>query len=122
MKDLRKIAQQQTSLSKLMEGREKITMKMLVINHPNGVTVTSVDVVPDTKTGEMYSIFTFSENEKLFASGGIVFNKVVNAWLAEYDNDIEMLNHDLAEMGGVKVKFAYGKTGNNRDIVKCEIL
>ena len=122
MKDLRKIAQQQTVLSSLMEGREKITMKMLVINYPNGVTVTGVDAVPDTKTGEMYSIFTFAENEKLFASGGIVFNKVVSAWISEYDNDIEMLNHDLSEMGGVKVKFTYGKTGNNRDIVKCEIL
>ena len=28
MKDLRKIAQQQTLLSKIMEGREKITMKI----------------------------------------------------------------------------------------------
>ena len=122
MKNLREIAQQQTLLSKLMEGREKITLKKLVTAYPNGVTVTGVDMVPDAKTGEMYSIFTFSENEKLFASGGIVFNKVVNAWLSEYDNDIEMLNHDLSEMGGVKVKFTYGKTGNNRDIVKCEIL
>lgn len=122
MKDLRKIAQQQTVLSKLMEGREKITMETLVRNYPNGVTVTGVDLVPDTKTGDMYSIFTFSENEKLFASGGIVFNKVVNAWLREYDNDIEMLNHDLPEMGGVKIRFSYGRTANNRDIVKCEIL
>lgn len=122
MKDLRKIAQQQTVLSKLMEGREKITMKNLVKAYPNGVTVTSVDMVPDAKTGEMYSIFTFSENEELFSSGGIVFNKIVKAWITEYDNDIEMLNHDLAEMGGVKVKFTYDKTENDRDIVICEIL
>lgn len=122
MKDLRRIAQQQTTLSLLMEGREKITMETLVRKYPDGVTVIGVDLVPDTKTGEMYSIFTFLENEKLFASGGIVFNKVVNAWLKEYDNDIEMLNHDLPEMGGVRIRFFYGKTGNNRDIVKCEIL
>lgn len=122
MKDLRKIAQQQTVLSKLMEGREKITMEKLVRIYSNGVTVIGVDLVPDAKTGEMYSIFIFSENEKLFSSGGVVFNKVVNAWLKEYDNDIEMLNHDLHEMGGVKIIFSYDITVNDRVIVKCEIL
>lgn len=117
---LRELAMEELALSPIMEGREKLKMEDLVKKYPIGVTITAVDMIPDAKTGELYSIFTFSEDDTKFASGGCVFNKVVKRWLEEYNYDIHNLSHDLAETS-IIVKFYYDRTSNKRDIVKCEI-
>lgn len=118
---LRDLAIKETTLSPIMDGREKIKMEDLVKQHPMGVTITAVDMIPDAKTGEMYSVFTFQEDTTKFASGGVVFNKIAKKWLEEYSYDINMLSHDLAEEK-VFIKFYYDRTANKRDIVKCEII
>lgn len=118
---LRDLAVKEIALSVIMEGREKFKMEDLVKQYPKGVTISAVDMIPDSKTGELYSVFTFREDETKFASGGVIFNKIAKKWLEEYDYDIHTLAHDLAEED-IKIKFYYDRTSNKRDIVKCEIL
>lgn len=118
---LRDLAVKEIVLSPIMEGKEKIKMEDLVKEYPGGVTVTAVDMIPDAKTGEMYSIFTFDEDVTKFASGGVIFNKIAKKWLEEYDYNIHNLSHDLAEEE-VKIRFYYDRTANKRDIIKCEII
>lgn len=118
---LRDLAIKEVTLSPIMEGREKIKMEDLVKQYPHGVTISAVDMIPDSKTGEMYSVFTYREDDNKFASGGVVFNKIAKKWLEEYSYDIHNLSHDLAEED-VKIKFYYDRTANKRDIVKCEII
>lgn len=118
---LRDLAMKEITLSPIMEGRDKIKMEELVRAYPQGVTISAVDMIPDAKTGEMYSLFTFKEDESKFASGGTVFNKIAKAWLEQYQYDIHTLAHDLVEED-IKIRFFYDKTANKRDIVKCVIL
>lgn len=118
---LRDLAIKELVLSPIMEGREKLKMEDLVKVYPKGVTITAVDMIPDAKTGELYSLFTFEEDETKFASGGVIFNKIAKKWLEEYDYDIHNLSHDLAEER-IVIKFYYDKTSNKRDVIKCEII
>lgn len=118
---LRDLALKELVLSPLMEGREKLKMEDLVRIYPKGVTITAVDMIPDAKSGELYSIFTFEEDNTKFASGGVIFNKVAKTWLEEYDYNIHNLSHDLAEES-IVIKFYYDKTSNKRDVIKCEIM
>ena len=118
---LRDLAIKELVLSPLMEGREKLRMEDLVKRYPNGVTITAVDMIPDTKSGELYSLFTFKEDETKFASGGVIFNKIAKKWLEAYDYNIHNLSHDLTEES-IVIIFYYDKTSNKRDVVKCEIV
>lgn len=120
--NFRKVAIEATTLSTLMLGREKIKMEELVRKYPGGVTIVAVDKIPDSKTGEMYSLFLFKEDTSVFATGGVVLNKIVDEWLKAYEGDVDMLNHDLHESGGVSVKFRYDRTSNGNNMVYCEVI
>lgn len=121
MKNLRDLARKATTLSELMENREKISTNEVIKNFPDGITLNAIDVI---KTSDVeYPVFTFSEDSNRFYCGGIVLSKIVDAWLEEYNRDLGMLNHDLAETGGVKVKLTESKTRDGKNnITQVEVI
>ena len=121
MKNFRDLARKATTLSELMENREKIQTGEVIKNFPDGITLNAVDVI---KTSDAeYPVFTFVEDSTKFYYGGIVLSKIVDEWLQEYNGDLGMLNHDLAESGGVKVKLTETKTRDGKNnITEVEVI
>ena len=121
MKNFRDLARKATTLSELMENREKIQTGEVIKNFPDGITLNAVDVI---KTSDAkYPVFTFVEDSTKFYCGGIVLSKIVDTWVKEYNGDLGMLNHDLAECGGVKVKLTETKTRDGKNnITEVEVI
>ncbi len=121
MKNFRDLARKATTLSELMENREKIQTGDVIKNFPDGITINAVDVI---KTSDAtYPVFTFVEDSHKFYCGGIVLSKIVDTWVHEYKGDLGTLNHDLAESGGVKVKLTETKTRDGKNnITEVEVI
>ena len=121
MKNFRDLARKATTLSELMENREKIQTGEVIKNFPDGITLNAVDVI---KTSDAkYPVFTFVEDSTKFYCGGIVLSKIVDEWVKEHNGDLGMLNHDLAESGGVKVKLTETKTRDGKNnITEVEVI
>lgn len=121
MKNFKDLAKKATTLSELMENREKIQTSEVIKNFPDGITINAVDVINTSEAS--YPVFTFSEDSHVFYCGGVVLSKIVVRWLDEYNGDLGLLNHDLAESGGVKVKLTEGKTHDGKNnITKVEVV
>ena len=113
--DLRGIAKSVTTLSILMENREKIETSELVKKYPDGVHVKGCDVVETSDA--RYSVVIFAEDEGKYYNGGLVLTKIVDAWL-QFDT-LEGINKELVK-DPVKMKFSEGKTktgGKNVTII-----
>lgn len=120
MKNFRDLAKKDTTLSELMENREKIQTGEVIKNFPDGITLNAVDVI---KTSDAkYPVFTFLEDSNKFYCGGVVLSKIVDTWLKAYNGDLGMCNHDLAESGGVKVKLTERKTRDGKNITEVEVV
>lgn len=121
MKNFRDLARKATTLSEIMENREKIQTGEVIKSFPNGITLNAVDVIKTTDAE--YPVFTFLEDSSRFYCGGIVLSKIVDTWVEEYNGDLGMLNHDLAESGGVKVKLRETKTRDGKNnITEVEVI
>lgn len=118
--NFRKTAQAVTSVSVLADGKDKIKTRDIIDNYPDGVTITAFDVIEGQKG--YYPLFNFKEDSSKFFNGGLIFMKIVNAWLDAYDGDIEKCNEDLKAEGGVKVKLELGTTKNGNNITKVKIV
>lgn len=114
------IAKKETTLSTVMEDRTKIDTDEIVDTFEDGVTVTEVDLITlDDKT---YAIGAFKEDNTKFFNGGKVFTNIVKEWVKQYNGDIGLLNHDLAECGGVKLKFRLAKTKKGNNVTLIDVL
>lgn len=121
MKNFRDLARKATTLSELMENREKIQTGEVIKSFPDGITLNAVDVIKTSDTE--YPVFTFLEDSSKFYCGGIVLSKIVDTWLDEYNGDLGLLNHDLVETGGVKVKLTETKTRDGKNnITQVEVV
>ncbi len=124
MKDFRKIAKDELTLSPLMEGRTKLDSDELMKKYPDGVKVIGFDFVTiwDEKSQSEKAVPVFATNNNEFFFGGTVAAKVASAWGAAYDGDIEAANSDLEKSGGVTMKFSRGKTKKGNNLTAVEIL
>lgn len=121
MKNFRDLARKATTLSELMANREKIQTGEVIKNFPDGITLNAVDLIHTSDT--TYPVFTFLEDPSRFYCGGIVLSKIVDKWVEEYNGDLGMLNHDLSESGGVKVKLTETKTRDGKNnITEVEVI
>lgn len=109
-----------TSLSKLMDGRKKASIDDIISAYPNGITVNGFDVV--NNGDDTYSIGIFAEDNGSFFFGGSVFTKIVRAWVAAFDGDVDEASHQLGTTGGVKMQFSHGRTKNGNNITLVKIL
>lgn len=114
------IAKKKTTLSELMNGREKIETDDIVRDYPNGITINSFDIV---STGEdRYPVVTYAEDDGKYLNGGIVLNKICDGWLEYFHGDIEQANMSLAKAGGVKCVFKKSKTKSGNNITTLDII
>lgn len=129
--NFKQAAQEATVACPLMTGRTKLSTDEVV----NRVcTIVAFDFAPkfdkagdpviDEVTGEVdkYGVVVLSEYPDKYYSVGTVFTKVCKAWAAAYDGDCIEASKDLAEDGGVAVKFTRGTTKKGQQLINVVIV
>lgn len=128
--NFKKVAQENTLLSPIMVGRDKLETEE-VINKE--LTIVVFDFAPkfdqtgnpvvDEKTGEVdtFGVVVFKEMPEKYYCVGSVFTKVCRAWAAPFESAKDASEALTAE-GGVKVKFTPSKTKKGNNLTAVEIL
>ena len=115
-----KIAEKATSLSPLMNGREKIDIDEIISYYPYGITITEFDII--TTGVDTFPVFLFEEDNTKFGFGGIVLHQIIDSWVQEFEGDIEATSKALKADGGVKMKFKKSRTKTGNNVTLIEIL
>lgn len=119
------LAKRATTLSPIMDGREKISTEDVIKKYPDGITVQEFDVVttPD-KDGNpsTYPIITFAEDSTKFLYGGKALMDMVTMWLANFEGDVEATSNALKASGGVKIKMRSSRTKQGLNFTKIEVI
>lgn len=125
--DFKKIALDVTTMSELMNGRDKMDTEELIKNYPNGVTIDFIDNVNMQQEDgeENVWIFVTEEQPNKFTFAGFVLAKIFNNILDEFEGDyaemIETYNSALKE-DKLRVKLERAKTKSKREITKVMVL
>lgn len=125
--DFKKIALDATTMSELMNGRDKMDTEELIKKYPNGVTIDFIDNVNMQQEDgeENVWIFVTEEQPNKFTFAGFVLAKIFNDILAEFEGDyaemIETYNSALKE-DKLRVKLERAKTKSKREITKVTVL
>lgn len=122
MNKFMEIAQKELSLSRVMEGREKVDTAALI---GGTYTIDEFDfiTVNDKNTGEptTYACVHFKELPNKFYNGGALIRKVCEAFTADYDGDIEAASDALKADGGVPFAFSSGRTSTGRNLTVISV-
>ena len=125
--DFKKIALDATTLSEIMNGRDKMDTEELIKKYPEGVTIDFIgNVNMQQEDGEENVwIFVTEEQPNKFTFAGFVLAKIFNNTLAEFEGDyaemIETYNSALKE-DKLRVKLERAKTKSKREITKVTVL
>lgn len=121
MKDFKKIAVNELSLSPLMAGREQLKTEDLIGEE---VTVYMFDFATITDKGveKTFPVLLLKEYPENYYNGGTLLSKLCMAWAAAYDGDIEAACKDLDESGGVKLRFKATKTKSGNNLTSVEVV
>lgn len=125
--DFKKIALDATTMSELMNGRDKMDTEELIKKYPNGVTIDLIDNVNMQQEDgeENVWIFVTEDQPNKFTFAGFVLAKIFNNILAEFEGDyaemIETYNSALKE-DKLRVKLERAKTKSKREITKVAVL
>ena len=121
MKDFRKIAIDELSLSHLIAGKEKLTSNDLVGKE---VTVTDFDFVTILDKGEEknFPVLLLKEYPANYYAGGALLNKLCCAWASEYDGDVEAASNDLHSSGGVKIRISRTTTRTGNSLIRIDVV
>lgn len=125
--DFKKIALDATTMSELMNGRDKMDTEELIKKYPNGVTIDFIDNVNMQQEDgeENVWIFVTEEQPDKFTFAGFVLAKIFNNILSEFEGDydemIETYNSSLKE-DKLRVKLERAKTKTKREITKVTVL
>lgn len=125
--DFKKIALDATTMSEIMNGRDKMDTEELIKKYPEGVTIDFIDNVNMQQEDgeENVWIFVTEEQPNKFTFAGFVLAKIFNNILAEFEGDyaemIETYNSALKE-DKLRVKLERAKTKAKREITKVIVL
>lgn len=125
--DFKKIALDATTMSELMNGRDKMDTEELIKKYPDGVTIDFIDNVNMQQEDgeENVWIFVTEEQPDKFTFAGFVLAKIFNNILSEFEGDyaemIETYNSALKE-DKLRVKLERAKTKAKREITKVTVL
>lgn len=125
--DFKKIALDATTMSELMNGRDKMDTEELIKKYPDGVTIDFIDNVNMQQEDgeENVWIFVTEEQPNKFTFAGFVLAKIFNNILNEFEGDyaemIETYNSALKE-DKLRVKLERAKTKTKREITKVTVL
>ena len=92
-----KAASKAVSNSFVREGREHISIDDLAAEYPNGVTITEFDML-NSKDGA-FPTFAYAEDINKFFNGNTSLKNIVDAWLAEFNGDVEECSNALVGVG-----------------------
>lgn len=111
---------QATTLSELMDNRDKLSIDDVISKHPDGVTIAAFDMIDSGDGSEPYAVLVSAEDPKAFFFGGSVMSKICKQWAGAFGGDCKTASAELQAQGGVKVQFSHGKTkkGNSLTLVK----
>lgn len=125
--DFKKIALDATTMSEIMNGRDKMDTEELIKKYPEGITIDFIDNVnmqQEDGEGNVW-IFVTEEQPNKFTFAGFVLAKIFNNILAEFEGDyaemIETYNSALKE-DKLRVKLERAKTKSKREITKVTVL
>lgn len=128
--NFKKVAQENTLLSGIMVGREKMETEDILDKE---LTIIGFDFAPkfdqqgktvvDSSTGEVdtFGVVVFAEHPDKYYCVGAVFTKVCHAWAAGFNSPQEA-SAALAAEGGVRVKFSASKTKKGNNLTAVDIL
>lgn len=125
--DFKKIALDATTMSEIMNGRDKMDTEELIKKYPEGVTIDFIDNVNMQQEDgeENVWIFVTEEQPNKFTFAGFVLAKIFNNILAEFEGDyaemIETYNSALKK-DKLRVKLERAKTKSKREITKVTVL
>lgn len=125
--DFKKIALDATTMSEIMNGRDKMDTEELIKKYPDGITIDFIDNVNMQQEDgeENVWIFVTEEQPNKFTFAGFVLAKIFNNILAEFEGDyaemIETYNSALKE-DKLRVKLERAKTKSKREITKVTVL
>lgn len=126
--DFKKIALDATTMSELMNGRDKMDTEEIIKKYPDGVTIDFIDNVnmsQEDGDAENVWIFVTEEQPDKFTFAGFVLAKIFNNILSEFEGDyaemIETYNSALKE-DKLRVKLERAKTKTKREITKVTVL
>lgn len=118
--DFREVAIAETSLSPIMENKDRITVDDIISNYPDGVTITGFDMLNGEK-GD-YAVCVYAEDPDKFFFAGAILTKIVTKWIKAFDGDIDNASHTLGDNGGVKMRFKHGRTKRGQQLTLVEVL
>ena len=134
MKNFRKVAQNSTSISPIMAGREKINTIEIV---GKNLTVAAFDIAQligytNRATGEVkdveYGVFVFAEMPDKYYQAGTVGTRIANDWLAMYDGESTDIHDQCAELSEeiapekIQLKFTESTTSRGQRIIKIDVI
>lgn len=122
MADFRGMAKRQTTLSEVMNDREKITTQEVIERYPDGITIVAFDYIQSKKSKGKYPVFNFSEDMTLFCNGGTVLDRIFTDFVNAMDGDVAAASNELRRQGGLQVKLSNGKTKAGDDLVMVEVI
>lgn len=119
---LRDIAKSSTSLSELMNGRQKGNLENMCGKQ---LTIAAVDTMKlyNTRTGnsDTIAIINFVEDEQNFYFGGVVWLNIINDWISSCMGDITEVNRQL-QQEKIQVTMSRERTKSGNNITKVTIL
>ena len=119
------LAKKATTLSEIMEGRDKISTEDIIKNYQDGITINAFDMITTTNDyGEpsTFPVLTFAEDDTKFLYGGKALNDICQMWLSNFDGDIETCSKALKSAGGVKIKLATARTKAGKNFTSVEVI
>lgn len=114
------VAKKATTLSPIMEGKERLTVDDVISLYPEYVTINGFDII--TSGVESYPVLTFAEDSSKFVFGGAIMNNICHDWAALCDGDVEEASKQLNLAGGVKIKFEKTRTKAGNNLTKPTII
>lgn len=121
------LAKKSTTLSPLIEGKNKMSVADIISKHGGIVTITAFDVV-NNSDNDWYPVMLLKEEPECFMFGGFVLKKIVGEWLTAFDGDVESCSKALTAEGGCKIKLEQthtktkGDNGIPRNITRVTVL
>lgn len=122
MADFRSMAKRQTTLSEVMNDREKITTQEVIERYPDGITIVAFDYIQSKKSKGKYPVFNFSEDMTVFCNGGTVLDRIFTDFVNAMDGDVAAASNELRRQGGLQVKLSNGKTKAGDGLVMVEVI
>lgn len=119
MKSLKQIAQETSTLSKLMQGREKMSTEELL---DKDITIIQFDSYVNTESGEIIYVFATREHLNNFTFAGAILKKYFMAFEEECKKENVDVNDYMVSQGGLKVRLTEGKTKQGRSITNVVLL